>query len=438
MAAEKKMKMVIRKRRRNCRSGLKNSNRERPWSDLPNDLLEQIMGRISSSADQTRFRAVCKSWKSTGRVRPSNQLPWLLAYDDDSWNQCKLVDPTSKRTYTVNTIFNGEEEKKNITVCASKHGWLLLSMGSSVFLYCPFTNEKINLPNSETPFQIAAFSTTPTSPDCVFFGLFSSIHNTTIISTYRHGEETWTTHIFDNTFNGIKNVVYSQGIFYCANLRGALWTFDVAKKDWSMLEKPNAVLDVPSSNYQTYMVESQGDLILLVLLHNLGSWSRFFKLDRLRMAWVKIDSLGDQSLFLGCSSFSVSATRGMTGRIHYCSGYESMFFSQKTSQSTVHTVWRPTTVHHFTGASQQRHLILLRISWRPIFRKHHPPPFICLFTSVGSLLISTLMIGFAIVCAHGAFRVPEDLFLDDQEPPILVSSPSSEASPPPPQSSLPL
>eukprot|EP00258_Populus_trichocarpa_P006992 XP_002311249.1 PRA1 family protein B3 [Populus trichocarpa] len=37
-------------------------------------------------------------------------------------------------------------------------------------------------------------------------------------------------------------------------------------------------------------------------------------------------------------------------------------------------------------------------------------------TSVGSLLISALMVGFALVCAHGAFRVPDDLFLDDQEP----------------------
>ncbi|KAF3971729.1 hypothetical protein ACB098_06G136500 [Castanea mollissima] len=37
-------------------------------------------------------------------------------------------------------------------------------------------------------------------------------------------------------------------------------------------------------------------------------------------------------------------------------------------------------------------------------------------TTVGSLLISASMVGFAIVCAHGAFRVPEDLFLDDQEP----------------------
>ncbi|KAI4370506.1 hypothetical protein MLD38_018856 [Melastoma candidum] len=36
-------------------------------------------------------------------------------------------------------------------------------------------------------------------------------------------------------------------------------------------------------------------------------------------------------------------------------------------------------------------------------------------TSVGSLLISAVMIGVAIIALHGAFRVPEDLFLDDQE-----------------------
>ncbi|XP_011095073.1 PRA1 family protein B4 [Sesamum indicum] len=37
-------------------------------------------------------------------------------------------------------------------------------------------------------------------------------------------------------------------------------------------------------------------------------------------------------------------------------------------------------------------------------------------TSVGAVLVSALMVGVAIVCAHAAFRVPEDLFLDEQEP----------------------
>ncbi|KAG8093492.1 hypothetical protein GUJ93_ZPchr0012g20682 [Zizania palustris] len=36
-------------------------------------------------------------------------------------------------------------------------------------------------------------------------------------------------------------------------------------------------------------------------------------------------------------------------------------------------------------------------------------------TSVGSLIFSALALGAALVCAHGAFRVPEDLFLDEPD-----------------------
>ncbi|KAK9070777.1 hypothetical protein SSX86_011179 [Deinandra increscens subsp. villosa] len=36
-------------------------------------------------------------------------------------------------------------------------------------------------------------------------------------------------------------------------------------------------------------------------------------------------------------------------------------------------------------------------------------------TSVGSILISATLIGTGMVCAHGAFRAPEDLFLDEQD-----------------------
>ncbi|XP_057458193.1 PRA1 family protein B4-like [Lotus japonicus] len=42
--------------------------------------------------------------------------------------------------------------------------------------------------------------------------------------------------------------------------------------------------------------------------------------------------------------------------------------------------------------------------------------FVVFLTSVGSVLVSALMLGVAFVCLHGAFRVPEDLFLDEQEP----------------------
>ncbi|GJY41437.1 PRA1 family protein B3-like protein [Tanacetum coccineum] len=37
-------------------------------------------------------------------------------------------------------------------------------------------------------------------------------------------------------------------------------------------------------------------------------------------------------------------------------------------------------------------------------------------TNVGSLMISALLVGLGVLCVHGAFKVPEDLFLDEQEP----------------------
>eukprot|EP01018_Ginkgo_biloba_P004734 Gb_38741 [translate_table: standard] len=57
---------------------------------------------------------------------------------------------------------------------------------------------------------------------------------------------------------------------------------------------------------------------------------------------------------------------------------------------------------------------------------------IVFLTSVGSLLISALMFGLAIVSAHGAFRVPEDLFLDEQEPAAGFLSFLSSGTPQPP------
>ncbi|KAL5974684.1 hypothetical protein ACLOJK_031354 [Asimina triloba] len=42
--------------------------------------------------------------------------------------------------------------------------------------------------------------------------------------------------------------------------------------------------------------------------------------------------------------------------------------------------------------------------------------FVVFLTSVGSLIISAIMLGAGLVAVHGSFHVPDDLFLDDQEP----------------------
>ncbi|KAL5997786.1 PRA1 protein B3 [Asimina triloba] len=42
--------------------------------------------------------------------------------------------------------------------------------------------------------------------------------------------------------------------------------------------------------------------------------------------------------------------------------------------------------------------------------------FVVFLTTVGSLIISAIMLGAALVAVHGSFHLPDDLFLDDQEP----------------------
>ncbi|WOK97216.1 hypothetical protein Cni_G05924 [Canna indica] len=46
--------------------------------------------------------------------------------------------------------------------------------------------------------------------------------------------------------------------------------------------------------------------------------------------------------------------------------------------------------------------------------------FVVFLTSIGSIIMSALTIGAAVVCVHGAFRMPEDLFLDDQDPGVAA------------------
>ncbi|KAJ7542151.1 hypothetical protein O6H91_10G092100 [Diphasiastrum complanatum] len=55
-----------------------------------------------------------------------------------------------------------------------------------------------------------------------------------------------------------------------------------------------------------------------------------------------------------------------------------------------------------------------------------------LLSDVGSLLISSFTVGVVLICAHGAFRVPDDLFLDDQESSGGFLSFLGSGNPPPP------
>ncbi|XP_059635676.1 F-box protein At4g00893-like [Cornus florida] len=312
--------------------------KKRSWADLPQELLEQIMTRLSFT-DQIRFRATCKELKSVARTLPMDQLPWLVSYDNDEDNggSYTLCPPSNIYTYTFRIepedpaymIFNP------IKVCASNFGWLLLYEfpHKLLFFFNPFKNEVIELPPLEVQHcEVASFSSPPTQPDCIIFVLDNSCSDTKI-TICPLKDKKWTMYEFDTHFHPVENVVYFKRSFYCAEINGALGVFNLEERKWKTLPESKAI---PKGAYKqkTYLVEGTDGELLLVMEACLFSWIRVYKLDFAKMRWVIVEKLEKRTLFLidSTSIATYTTVRDMVDRYHYISDGLMMFYSNKAGR----------------------------------------------------------------------------------------------------------
>ena len=74
-----------------------------------------------------------------------------------------------------------------------------------------------------------------------------------------------------------------------------------------------AIPSVSSKHFREYLVESDGEILLIFLISkksiNVVDDVEIFQLDLVRLSWTKMESLGDQTLFVGeqcCVSVSAS------------------------------------------------------------------------------------------------------------------------------------
>ncbi|CAF2070566.1 unnamed protein product [Brassica oleracea] len=126
------------------------------WSDLPQDLLNSILERLSFANFQ-RAKAVCSSWHASSRQCvhiPKSQIHWLILFPEDDENNnnnypCTLFNP-QERDKRYKTQDLGLEFAKSF--CISTYGsWLLMRHPlRSLYVVNLFTNERINLPSVES------------------------------------------------------------------------------------------------------------------------------------------------------------------------------------------------------------------------------------------------------------------------------------------------
>ncbi|KAL5542549.1 hypothetical protein UlMin_010259 [Ulmus minor] len=113
--------------------------------DLPTDLLQLVLSKLTSFQDILRFRAVCSSWNTAAKshiaspsLSLSPQTPWLMLPSnqrDDSHSR-SFFSFAEKKAYTFKNVFEGLDDAWCV---GSSHGWLIIvDERANLFVLNPF------------------------------------------------------------------------------------------------------------------------------------------------------------------------------------------------------------------------------------------------------------------------------------------------------------
>ena len=124
------------------------------WSDLPDQLLGLILGKLSL-VDIIHCCAVCSSWRSTAQScsQSTSTTPWLMLpgdEKDDSTTRC-FFNLAENKVYKMKNAFEGFGE--DAWCVGSSHGWLVILDDEAIpHLFNPFSRVRIRLPSIPNEF----------------------------------------------------------------------------------------------------------------------------------------------------------------------------------------------------------------------------------------------------------------------------------------------
>ncbi|XP_027148049.1 F-box/kelch-repeat protein At1g57790-like [Coffea eugenioides] len=178
---------------------------------------------------------------------------------------------------------------------SSNFGWLLMSrFDLSLFFFNPFTKQKIELPPSGTAFRAMCFTTPPTSPDCIVFGLSTFSDDYVDIGTIERGKTDWHLEEYKNETRfrpSTHTPVFHKGSFYCIDLAGKVGIFypNNSENKWTVLTRLTK-RRCERVIRQNFLVAVDGEL-LAVLNHD-NRKVMVERLDRTNGQWKPVQDLG--------------------------------------------------------------------------------------------------------------------------------------------------
>ncbi|GLT42093.1 hypothetical protein SLA2020_161130 [Shorea laevis] len=344
--------------------------RNNPEVVLPRAVFESIFERLPL-VDIARAKAVSSSWKSSAESLPCSHLqkaPWLLLPPKDEEEEtdtqsCRFKNIEENIAYFLKMKTSDLFFK--LPCIGSSNGWLVLLDHTTFtpFLFNPFTEVQIQLPSLKSLFHISEISQTDYGDYEVKFGKQSKYidlqcvrhsfvskaissaepvgdycvvliynNNGHKLGYFRNGDKSWTE--FDNSwsekvFHGYEDIICFNNMLYAVDRNRGIRAWDlqshppVKRMDVTpaISEGANSFRDDDGelcNIRSSYLVESEGKFILVDKFVREGEeilddclyrteQFRLYELDLEGVQWVKLNSLGDRSLFLGGNhSISIS------------------------------------------------------------------------------------------------------------------------------------
>ncbi|XP_057958690.1 F-box/kelch-repeat protein At1g57790-like [Malania oleifera] len=291
------------------------------WAFLPPELLELIFSHLSF-VDVCRCKTVCVSWffsATAAHLKLLPTFPPLLLIHGANRSPSEILDFSSQNRHPMCL-----RETWQRWLCCSSGGWLLSTdhwrRCSDVQLFNPFSKSVVVLPSPknllrpelEPKIERFAFSSSPADPNCVILVTFSHLLGQGCLAFCHPADDRWTRVYFPPEFP-FSDVVFYKGQFYLVDAKGNVFIFklQLGSSDPDVIH----IADPPDFHFdEKYLVESSSGDFMLVLATPAKRDFEVFRLDLGNGAWDRVTSLGDEALFLGHRSESVSVSlAGSTG-----------------------------------------------------------------------------------------------------------------------------
>ncbi|XP_060217245.1 uncharacterized protein LOC132644661 [Lycium barbarum] len=309
-----------------------------PWPNLPQQLLNFIGRQHPDETDRLMenisFRGVAKSWRAGPKQCSDARLPWLELSEKDNYCQSKTL-----QEHTLNIPFRPGEywwygrrswDNPWTRFHGCSHG-LIVAGGKGPEEYCLLIpgprNSYWTIPpwDSTIPFKFATLSSSPSNNyNCCSLMVLTGCSNPSFMIShlgYQNKRMKEESTLLDPNCSKrqlmqFTNAIGFEGKFYALSLQGTLAVIEETESKFQVtkLSRSRGVPSVFSKHFTEYLLESNGEMLLIFLISEQSTRKvdkvEMFKLQIDDLSWLKLDNLGNRTLFAGTNCcMSVTASK---------------------------------------------------------------------------------------------------------------------------------